>query len=172
MVLFIYLFFICVKRYYLRINHVLNDTTLSINHKRIKTIIEHLKVTTEHIFFITIREFLISCWETKFYHKTSKDGRRTPLFLSHCAHFHRTNLDRRTLTTSRCCFDEERWQTSLSGLLIYGLNRGWSCTLFLSSTLFVSKSIVSSGLTIPSVPNSNSIISALYIIKILIIRFS
>jgi hypothetical protein len=43
---------------------------------------------------------------------------------------------------------------------------------FLCSTLFVSKSIVSSALTIPSVPNSNSIISALYIIKILIIRFS
>ena len=48
--------------------------------ERIKTITEHLKVTTEHIFFITIREFLISCWETKFYHKTSKNGRRTLLF--------------------------------------------------------------------------------------------
>jgi hypothetical protein len=35
---------------------------------------------TEHICFITIREFLISCWKTKFYHKISKHGRRTLLF--------------------------------------------------------------------------------------------
>ena len=68
--------------------------------ERIKTITEHLKVTTENIFCITIRQFLISCWETKCYDKTSKNGRRTLLFLSQCAHFHRTNLDRRTLLTA------------------------------------------------------------------------
>ena len=45
-----------------------------------KTITEHLKVTTENMFFITIREFLISCWETKFYHETSKNGWQTLLF--------------------------------------------------------------------------------------------
>jgi hypothetical protein len=59
----------------------LNTTELlKIITERIKNITEHLKVTTEHIFFITIQEFLISCWETKFYHKTSKNGRRTLLF--------------------------------------------------------------------------------------------
>jgi hypothetical protein len=78
----------------------------------LKTTTERLKVTTEHIFFITIREFLISCWETKFYHKTSKNGRRTLLFYHNvhiftelnliAEHFTTTDwLDRRTLYYNR-----------------------------------------------------------------------
>ena len=79
----------------------LNTTELlKITTECIKTIAEHLKVTTKHIFFITIREFLISCWETTFYHIISKNGRRTLLFLSQCAHFHWTKLYRWTLFTA------------------------------------------------------------------------
>ena len=58
--------------------------------ERIKIITEHLKVTTEHIFFITLRE--VSCWETKFYHKSSRNGRRTLLFYHNVHIFTELNL--------------------------------------------------------------------------------